>query len=274
MKSLKDKVVVISGAASGIGRSTARAFAQEGSRLHLTDIDELGLEGLGAELRALGCKVDVHKVDCTEAEQVLALAEKVMSLDGRVDVLHNNAGVVVGGSVEKISLDDWRWQIGVNLWGVVHGVHAFVPHMIRQGSGHIINTASMSGLLGFPFVVPYTASKFAVVGLSESLGLELAAKGIQVTAVCPASVRTNVLHAARLRLPGGWDDRVRNGVSRMAADPDWIAGKVLNAVKRERSMVILAREMTPIWMLKRLSIGAYQSTARFLTRKALGVKGP
>ena len=272
MKSLKDKVIVISGAASGIGRSTARAFAQEGSRLHLTDIDELGLESLGAELRTLGCKVDVHQVDCTEAEQVLALAEKVMSLDGRVDVLHNNAGVVVGGPVEKLSLDDWRWQIGVNLWGVVHGVHAFVPHMIRQGSGHIINTASMSGLLGFPFVVPYTASKFAVVGLSESLGLELASKGIQVTAICPASVKTNVLQAARLRLPGGWDDRVRNGVSRMAADPDWIAGKVLNAVKQERSMVILAREMTPIWLLKRLSIGAYQSTARFLTRKALGMK--
>lgn len=270
MKDLQGSVVVITGAGSGIGRAVARAFAGQGARLHLVDIDGDKVEALRAEIAGQGGTVRAHRVDCSDAEAVLALAREIYAAEGRVDVLHNNAGVVAGGPVEKIPLADWRWQTAVNYWGVVHGVHAFVPRMIEQGGGaHIVNTASMAGLVGFPFVAPYTATKFAVVGLSEALGMELGVHGIRVTAVCPASVRTGVFSAARLALPDGWGERIVRGVDRVAAEPEWIASKVIEAVKKDRSVVILAREMAPLWWLKRLSIPAFQRAARALTVLAL-----
>lgn len=175
MKDFGGKVVVITGAASGIGRALARAFSEKGARLHLVDIDADGVKSVAAELQAAA-----HALDCTRAKAMGSLADEIFSAEGRVDVLCNNAGVVCGGPVEEIPLKDWRWSVDVNLWGVIHGIRAFVPKMIEQGGeSHIVNTASMAGLVPFPFVAPYVASKFAVAGLSEALDCELAPRGIR-----------------------------------------------------------------------------------------------
>jgi NAD(P)-dependent dehydrogenase (short-subunit alcohol dehydrogenase family) len=266
MKDFDGKVVVITGAASGIGRAVARAFYEKGARLHLVDIDPERVESLAAELNATA-----HVVDCSKAKAVETLAAKVFAAEGRVDVLCNNAGVVCGGPVEEIPLSDWRWAIDVNLWGVIHGVRSFVPRMLEQGSeSHIVNTASMAGLVPFPFVAPYVASKSAVAGLSEALDCELAARGIRVTALCPGAVKTNVMKAGRLRLPGTWTERITGLVDRRGATPEQAARDVLAAVRKKRPLQISgATSMFPLWILKRISQPAYHHLARFLAGRAL-----
>jgi NAD(P)-dependent dehydrogenase (short-subunit alcohol dehydrogenase family) len=264
VKNLEGSVVVLTGAASGIGRATARAFARQGARLHLVDVDGPGLEPVLEETGAEG-----HVLDCSDADAVAQLAADVYGKEGRTDVLINNAGVCCGGPVEEISLEDWRWITSINYWGVVNGVHAFVPRMIEQGGGHIVNTASMAGLVGLPYVVPYCATKFAVVGLSEALSAELAHHDIHVTVICPGAVRTGVMENARLVLPGGTHEKLVRGLERWAPVPEKIAAKILAAVRRNRSFVIAGGSMRPLWSLRSLSVGLYQSTARFLTNRAL-----
>lgn len=273
MKELRDKVVVVTGAGSGIGRATARAFARAGARVHLVDIDESRVRDAAAEVEAHGlpsARPRPHVVDCTDAAAVERLADEIYASAGRVDVLHNNAGVCVGGPVQDLGLADWRHSLDVNVWGVVHGIHYFVPRMIAQGgAAHIVNTASMAGLVGLPMVVPYCASKFAVVGLSEALAAELAPHGIRVTVVCPGAVRTNVMRDGRLRLPGVWSDRIRRAFDRHSADPDKLADAIVEAVRRDRSLLLWPGHMLPLWLLKRTSLSLYDRTARRLTAWAL-----
>ncbi len=267
MKDFNSKVVVITGAAGGIGGAVARAFHAEGARLHLADIDAGGLEAL-----AYGLGAAAHPLDCTRARAVQALADGIFAAEGRVDVLCNNAGVVCGGPVEELPLKDWRWTIDVNLWGVIHSIRAFVPKMIAQGGeSHIVNTASMAGLVPFPYVAPYVASKFAVAGLSEALDCELAPKGIRVSALCPGAVKTGVLRNGRLKLPGSWGERVSKLLDTFGTSPEKAAQDVLAAVRRQRTLQVSgAASMFPLWLLKRASESAYHRLARFLTGQALG----
>jgi NAD(P)-dependent dehydrogenase (short-subunit alcohol dehydrogenase family) len=273
MKNLRDKIVVITGAGSGIGRATAHAFARHGARVHLVDVDRARVEQVEAELRALGPSVRAvvaHVVDCADGAAVVELAHGIFETEGRVDVLHNNAGVCLGGPVDRIAIDDWKWIIDVNLWGVVHGIHAFLPGMIAQGGGgHIVNTASMAGLVGLPMVVPYCTTKFAVVGLSEALSSEVGVHGIHVTTVCPASVRTGIFRSARIDLPGPWLGRLSAALDRYALRPEKLAEQIVEAVRCERSMVIRAGELLPLWLLKRTSIGLYNRITRELVARAL-----
>jgi NAD(P)-dependent dehydrogenase (short-subunit alcohol dehydrogenase family) len=187
-----------------------------------------------------------------------------------VDVLHNNAGVCLGGPIEHISLEDWRWIVDVNLWGVVHGVRAFVPRMIAQGGGgHIVNTASMAGLIGLPFVAPYCATKFAVVGLSESLAAELACHGLSVSVICPGGTNTGVLANARLELPDRFATWLTKAMARWAPSPDRVARQVIEAVRVERSFVMTGVDLLPLWALRRFSIPLYHRVAGVLTRWAM-----
>lgn len=269
MKDLRGKVVVVTGAASGIGRATALAFARERARVHLVDIDAEALGRTLAELEALrlpGATLAMHAVDCRDAAAMEELAAEIFRTEGRVDVLHNNAGVCVGGPVEQIKLEDWRWIVDVNLWGVVHGIRAFLPRMIAKGcGGHVVNTASMAGLVGLPYVVPYCTTKAAVIGLSEALDAELAVHAIRVTAVCPGAVRTSVMRSARLELPGPWHQWISKAFDRYSPSPEQLAKRIVRAVVAERSMLLHAGEMAPLWVLKRLSTPLYQQLARWAT---------
>jgi len=198
----RDKVVVVTGAASGIGREIALAFAGRGARLALADISEEGLRKVRDELEDLGNQVYAQEVDVSIAVDVGDFCDNVYREMGRVDILCNNAGVALGGELQDISLEDWEWIVGVNLWGVIHGCHYFYPRMIAQGGGgQIVNVASGLGLVPAPGSIPYVTTKHGVVGLSETLRAEAALHGIGVTAVCPGFILTGIYRDARQCTP-------------------------------------------------------------------------
>jgi NAD(P)-dependent dehydrogenase (short-subunit alcohol dehydrogenase family) len=202
MKDFQGKVAVVTGAASGIGRALAEQSAHEGMKVVLADVEEGALTQAEAELKAGGAQVLAVRTDVSQAGEVERLAERVFATYGAVHLLFNNAGVSAGGNVWETSLADWQWVLGVNLWGVIHGVHYFVPRMLAQDTeGYIVNTASAAGLISLVGAAPYGISKHGVVALSETLALELAAHGAKLRAsvLCPEWVKTRILDAERNR---------------------------------------------------------------------------
>lgn len=203
MRDVADKVAVITGAASGIGRGMAESFAAAGMKVVLSDVEEKALTDTTDALRNEGAEVHAVVTDVSKAEQVQMLADESLKRFGAVHVLCNNAGVAVAsGSSWETTLDDWKWTIDVNLMGVVHGVRSFVPIMLEQGSeSHIVNTASIAGLVAGADIASYAVTKFGVVALSEHLYLELEGAGAKtkVSVLCPGFVATKIMDAERNR---------------------------------------------------------------------------
>lgn len=201
--SLESKVAVVTGAASGIGLGMAREFGHRGMRVVLSDISEEVLKSVVAELQSDGIECFGQIADVRKAADVEALAQAAVDAYGQVQVICNNAGVVPFGRQWELSEQDWAWAIDVCLWGVINGVRAFVPRMLASAEPcHVVNTASMGGLLSAPFIGPYAAAKHGVVGLSKSLRVELGGTNVGVTVVCPGHVRTNLARTLR-RQPDG-----------------------------------------------------------------------
>jgi NAD(P)-dependent dehydrogenase (short-subunit alcohol dehydrogenase family) len=205
MKEFKDKVAVITGAASGIGRALAERCVQEGMKVVLADVELESLTKTEASLKASGATVLAVRTDVSQARDIEALAQKTLDAFGAVHLLCNNAGV--GGtdaSIWEATIADWEWVLGVNLWGVIHGVRVFVPIMLAQDTvSHIVNTASGGGLVSCPGLGPYRVTKHGVVSLSETLYHELAERGakIKVSVLCPGFVNTRIVESVRKR-PG------------------------------------------------------------------------
>jgi len=202
MKDFKDKVAVITGAASGIGYGLAERAAKEGMKVVLADVEEDALAQAEKNIKALGVDALAVKTDVSKADDVKALADKTLDAFGAVHLLCNNAGVGGGSGAWQSTLADWQWTLGVNLWGVIHGVHYFVPIMLKQGNEcHIVNTASMAGLITYPGSDTYMVSKHGVVALSEALCYELRIAGskIEVSVKCPGYIRTNIMDCERNR---------------------------------------------------------------------------
>lgn len=202
MKDFQGKVAVVTGAASGIGRALAGKSVQEGMKVVLADVEERALKQAEEELQAGGAQVVAVRTDVSQADEVEALAKITFETFGAVHLLFNNAGVGAGTTVLESSLADWQWVLGVNLWGVIYGLHFFVPRMLAQDSeGHIINTASGAGLISSAGLGIYKVSKHGVVTLSETLALELAARGARLKAsvLCPGVVSTRIMDAERNR---------------------------------------------------------------------------
>ena len=193
------KIVAVTGAASGIGREIARAFAARGADLALADRNEEGLQKIKEELESRGHKVYAQVVDVSIADQVESFCDNTYREMGRVDILCNNAGIAIGGRFEDHTLEDWEEIVGINLWGVIYGCHYFYPRMIEQGGGgHIVNTASGAGLVPLALGTSYSTTKFGVVGLSETLRAEASLHGIGVSALCPGIVITNITKTSRM----------------------------------------------------------------------------
>ncbi len=202
MEEFRDKVAVITGAASGIGRGLAERCAQEGMKVVLADIDETGLAQTERELREAKADVLAVRTDVSKFNDVDALAQRTLDTFGAVHLLFNNAGVGAGATVWESTLADWQWVMGVNLWGVIHGIRTFVPLMLKQADEcHIVNTASIVGLVSGPGLGVYKVTKQGVVSLSETLYCELAAIGakIRVSVLCPAGVNTRIMDSERNR---------------------------------------------------------------------------
>lgn len=245
-------MAVVTGAASGIGRETARALAARGCHLALSDVDSAGLEAVAAQLRNPSLAVSTHVVDAANRASMAGFAGEVLETHGHVHVLVNNAGVASGDTLEEISWDDFEWVVGVNFWGVVHGIKFFVPLIRREEEGHVVNLSSMFGFVGLPFQGPYCATKAAVRSLSETLYVELSGTGIGVTSVHPGAIRTNIVRNSRTGDEARREDAVEL-FDRRGTDPAVVAGRIVDAIDCNRFRVVVTPEAHAVDWLKRLA---------------------
>jgi NAD(P)-dependent dehydrogenase (short-subunit alcohol dehydrogenase family) len=249
MKELQGKVAVITGAASGIGRAVADAAAAAGMKVVLADIEEAALKEADASLGATGAEVLSVVTDVSVATSVDDLRDQALARFGAVHLVHNNAGVAVGGPLWTVTEADWKWILGVNLWGVIHGIRAFVPVLLEQGEGHVVNTASLAGLTSPAMLGPYNVTKHSVVTMSETLYRDLAAVGsrVGVSVLCPGFVQTRIADSERNR--PDWapaaerpDGVAFQGVVRQLVaggiQPTDVAEKVLHAVRNNRFYIL------------------------------------
>jgi NAD(P)-dependent dehydrogenase (short-subunit alcohol dehydrogenase family) len=256
MENLAGKVAVITGGASGIGRALALRAAAEGMRIVVADIEEAPLGDAVAELTSRGAEAIGVVTDVSDAASVRALRDSALDRFGAVHLVHNNAGVGLGGPIWEVTEEDWRWILGVNLWGVVHGVATFVPLFIEQAEGHVVNTASIAGLVSAPFLGPYNATKQAVVAISETLYKDLQAVGapVGVSVLCPGFVRTRIAESDRNRpawAPGrevGGAAELRSAVQSLVDTgiaPETVADRILEAVRADTFYILTHPELVP-----------------------------
>lgn len=266
---LTGRTAVITGAGSGIGDATARLLARHGAKVHVADINEGSAATVAHEIGERGGSAVAHSVDVSDPAAVDNLAAAVFAADGAVDILHNNAGIGHAGNIEATTVEDWQRVIGVNLLGVAYGIHAFVPRMLAQGRpATVVNTASEAGLVPMAKMAPYCASKYGVVGLSESLNAELAKRGIRVIAICPGVINTQVVNSGIMR---GEIAQVSSKASafyaKYGASPDVVAEAVLRAVERPKLIVAVPRShVLGPYLLRRISPALIQPLARNFTR--------
>ncbi len=265
-KDLHGNNVVITGAASGIGRGLAVAFAQEGCTILLADINEAGLKQTCEMVRQSGGNGETFLCDVSKLDDVMRMADHCFGSWGKVDILINNAGVASIGFMGDIPITDWEWIVSINFWGVVYGCHAFVPRMKNQGSGHIVNVASAAGILSSAEMAPYNATKAAVISISETLRSELAPYNIGVTVTCPTFIRTNLME--KLRYTDEFQKKVSTtGVNNARWTPEMIAGQVIDAVRKGKMYVVPQAAAKMLWYSKRLCPSAFFDGFAFLMRK-------
>jgi len=269
MKNFQDRVALITGGASGIGRATALEFARRGAHLVIADVNEAGALRTAEEIRALGRRALAVRTDVSRREEVEELSRKVFRDFGRVDILMNCAGVGLMAEIKDTGLSDWDWIMGINFSGSVHTLHYFLPRMIEQREGHIVNIASFAGVFGAPAVGAYTASKFALVGLTEVLRTELERFGIGVTAVCPGLVRTPILESIRLK---GFSEKAKKFPDIISVSPERAANKIVRAVERNQAVLVFTFYAVAAYYIRRLSPELGRKIARMMFAQILKYK--
>ena len=255
MKIDHNTVAVVTGAASGIGRALAVRLAQEGASLAIADIKAPALDETAQMLRPAGgspVKVTTHVVDVSDKERVAAFAREVVEAHGRASLLINNAGVGLFGTVDQLSIEDIEWLMGVNFWGVVHGVKHFLPILRRQPQAHIVNISSVFGIVSPAGHSAYVASKFAVRGFTEALRHELAGSPVKVSVVHPGGIKTNIANNAR---PGAGADQAaverERAIFNIAArtSPDTAADRIVRGMLRDEERILVGADA---WAIDRI----------------------
>ncbi len=263
MKSFRDRVAVVTGAGSGIGRALATALAREGAMLALSDVNEAGLAATVEQVHALGRPAFAERVDVADRAAVHAHADRVVAAHGRVHLVVNNAGVALAARIAEMSYEDLDWLFGINFWGVVHGVMAFLPYLKRAEEGHVVNVSSLFGIVAVPGQAAYNAAKFAVRGFTECLREELELERSTVSATCvhPGGIRTNIARSARIaETPGGPSRAERDAafdrIARTSADR--AAARILAGVRRNARRVLIGPDAYAMDLMQRLLPAAYQ----------------
>ncbi len=277
MENFREKVVAITGAASGIGRALADEFAGHGAHLALADIDEEGLEQTAAKVRRQGVDVATTTLDVSDRQAVYAWADAVVEQFGRVNVIINNAGVSVTAPIEELSYEDFEWLMSINFWGVVYGTKAFLPHLRAAGEGHIVNLSSVFGIIGVPSQAAYNAAKFAVRGFTESLRAELEIDRVNIgaTSVHPGGVKTNIARSARYADDGVLDrsaDEIAREFDEKLAQlsPEDAARQIIAAVQKNKRRVLVGNDARAIDVLQRLFPSAYLGGLARIFRRRYG----
>jgi NADP-dependent 3-hydroxy acid dehydrogenase YdfG len=260
----RDSVAIVTGAASGIGLALSQQLAQRGARVTLADIERTAVEEAAHSLASEGLHARAAVVDVTDGDAVKRVVESTVSEFRRLDFLFNNAGIGVGGEARDFAYTDWKQIIDVNLFGVIHGVAAAYPVMVRQGCGHIVNIASLAGLIPLAGEISYVASKYAVVGLSHTLRAEAADLGVQVSVVCPGKIETPIYDTSRVI---NFDKQATLALWPAGITPERCAEIILRGVERNKATIVITRLAKLLWGVQRISPTAMIWSMRRYMRK-------
>ena len=266
MQSFQGRVAAITGAASGIGRALALGLADRGAHLALADRDEAGLASTAASARERGVSVTSTVLDVADEAAVFAWADAVVADHGKVNLIVNNAGVALSGTVAALSLEDYRWIVDINLWGVIYGTKAFLPHLEAAGEGHVVNVSSVFGLTAQPLMSGYNATKYAVRGFTESLReeLDLGTSGVSATCVHPGGIKTNVARSARTdpsvtQLTGQSQEEATREFERLFfTTPEKAAEVIIRGVQRDARRVLIGPDARLFDLMPRIAPTGYQ----------------
>jgi short-subunit dehydrogenase len=250
MKSFKNKVAAITGAGSGIGQALALNLAEEGCHLALSDVNKKGLDETLRLLKKYSVRVTHQQLDVADQQAVFDWADKVVKDHGRVNMIFNNAGVALSGTVQSLSIEDYKWIMDINFWGVIYGTKAFLPYLETSGEGHVINISSVFGLTSQPLMSGYNASKFAVRGFTESLRQDLELTGSKVTTTCihPGGIKTNIAKSARMSksvsaVTGISQENATSSFEKFFIHtPDSAAKVILKGVKKNERRVLIGND--------------------------------
>jgi NADP-dependent 3-hydroxy acid dehydrogenase YdfG len=252
MGTFTGKVAIVTGAGSGIGEALGKELASRGATVVLSDIDEQRINDVVKTIQGKGQKAGAVVLDVSDYDATKQMIEDAVAENGQLDYIFNNAGIAVGGEVRDCAIEDWRNVLDVNLYGVINGVQVAYPIMVKQGFGHIINTGSIEGLIPFPNTTSYVASKYAVVGLSESLRIEGADLGVKVSVVCPGFIKTRIFTDSKMINVD--EEKMLEGLTEMKGfTSEQCAMVILDGVVKNKAFIPVTRFAKIFWTLHRIN---------------------
>ncbi|MBQ0755195.1 MAG: SDR family NAD(P)-dependent oxidoreductase [Gammaproteobacteria bacterium] len=266
MKSLQDRVAVITGAGSGIGRALAIELSAAGCSVALSDINEAAVNEVAKQLNDMGRPAIADRLDVSDREAFYAYADKVHAHYGKVNIVINNAGVALGATVEDTTYDDFEWLMGINFWGVVYGTKAFLPYLKQADAGHIVNISSIFGIISVPTQSAYNAAKFAVRGFTDALRMELEMEGSSVscTTIHPGGIKTNIARSARMKgdvskFTGSSKADPREDFEKMfRTTPEDAAATIIKGIRSNKRRVLIGSDAVAVDSMQRMMPTAYQ----------------